>query len=188
MVLEVGSRLGHYNVTALIGEGGMGQVYRATDPTRVEESLVKRAVGLRWSLCLATTCLVVAIVTACGEDLGWRGYSAAGLEAVARGDLAEAEALLEAAVADAERYGPNDFRVAITLNILAGFYRTVERYAEAEPLYQRALAVAEERWGPDHPRVAMVLESYAFLLGQTGRRDDAAVMAERAAGIRQSTN
>ncbi len=31
MALEIGSRLGHYDVTALIGEGGMGQVYRATD-------------------------------------------------------------------------------------------------------------------------------------------------------------
>ena len=31
MALEVGSRLGHYHVTALIGEGGMGQVYQATD-------------------------------------------------------------------------------------------------------------------------------------------------------------
>ena len=29
--MEVGSRLGHYDVTALIGEGGMGQVYQATD-------------------------------------------------------------------------------------------------------------------------------------------------------------
>ncbi len=28
---NVGSRLGHYDVTALIGEGGMGQVYQATD-------------------------------------------------------------------------------------------------------------------------------------------------------------
>ena len=31
MSLEVGSRLGHYEVTALIGEGGMGRVYQATD-------------------------------------------------------------------------------------------------------------------------------------------------------------
>ena len=31
MPLNVGDRLGHYNVTALIGEGGMGQVYRTTD-------------------------------------------------------------------------------------------------------------------------------------------------------------
>ena len=31
MALEVGSRLGHYEVTALIGEGGMGRVYQATD-------------------------------------------------------------------------------------------------------------------------------------------------------------
>ncbi len=30
MPLEVGSRLGHYDVTALIGEGGMGQVYLTT--------------------------------------------------------------------------------------------------------------------------------------------------------------
>ena len=30
MALEIGSRLGHYDVTALIGEGGMGQVYRFT--------------------------------------------------------------------------------------------------------------------------------------------------------------
>ena len=33
MALEVGSRLGHYEVTALIGEGGMGQVYQARDTT-----------------------------------------------------------------------------------------------------------------------------------------------------------
>ena len=31
MALQVSSRLGHYEVTALIGEGGMSQVYQATD-------------------------------------------------------------------------------------------------------------------------------------------------------------
>ena len=43
MALTVGSRLGHYDVTALIGEGGMGQVYQATD------TKLNRQVALRFS-------------------------------------------------------------------------------------------------------------------------------------------
>ena len=41
MALEVGSRLGHYDVTALIGEGGMGQVYQATDTKLNREVALK---------------------------------------------------------------------------------------------------------------------------------------------------
>ncbi len=33
MPLSAGTRLGHYAVTALLAEGGMGQVYRARDTT-----------------------------------------------------------------------------------------------------------------------------------------------------------
>ena len=39
---EIGSRLGHYDVTVLIGEGGMGQVYQATD------TKLKRQVAPLW--------------------------------------------------------------------------------------------------------------------------------------------
>ncbi len=41
MALEVGSRLGHYDVTSLNGEGGMGQVYQATDTTLVLDVALK---------------------------------------------------------------------------------------------------------------------------------------------------
>ena len=42
MSLNVGSKLGHYDVTALIGEGGMGQVYRATDTKLHRETRISR--------------------------------------------------------------------------------------------------------------------------------------------------
>ncbi len=47
MPLNVGSRLAHYDVTALIGEGGMGHVYQATD-TKLNKVLVA-LFRSRWS-------------------------------------------------------------------------------------------------------------------------------------------
>ena len=41
MALNIGSRLGHYDVTALIGEGGMGQVYQARDTKLDREVALK---------------------------------------------------------------------------------------------------------------------------------------------------
>ena len=46
MPLTVGSRLGHYDVTALIGEGGMGQVSQATD-TKLNRQVALHLRGVR---------------------------------------------------------------------------------------------------------------------------------------------
>ena len=41
MALTAGTRLGVYQVTAPIGEGGLGQVYRATDTTLGRQVAIK---------------------------------------------------------------------------------------------------------------------------------------------------
>ncbi len=45
MALTPGSRLGAYEVTALIGQGGMGEVYRARD-TKLNRNVALKAPSL----------------------------------------------------------------------------------------------------------------------------------------------
>ena len=61
-----------------------------------------------------------------------------------------------------EEFGPKDPPTAALLNNLAGLYQAQGRYPEAEPLYQRSLAITEKALGPEHPHVAQSLENYAL--------------------------
>ena len=65
-----------------------------------------------------------------------------------------------------------------------GRFRRGGRYAEAEPLYRRSLAILEKALGPKHPHVATALEGYANLLRATGRTAEADKMEARAKAIR----
>ncbi len=76
--------------------------------------------------------------------------------------------------------------MAATLYSLASVDRAQGRYAEAEPLYKRALAVREKELRPDHPFVATSLENYAALLRDVGRNAEADTLDARAKVIRSS--
>ena len=59
------------------------------------------------------------------------------------------------------------------LNNLAGLYQAQGRYAEAEPLYRRSLAIREKALGPEHPDVGAALNNLAVLYRAQGRYAEA---------------
>jgi tetratricopeptide (TPR) repeat protein len=68
-------------------------------------------------------------------------------------------------------------------NQLGLLSQTKARYAEAEPLMRRALAVAEARYGPEYPNVAIRLNNLALLLQDTNRLAEAEPLFRRALKI-----
>ncbi len=96
-----------------------------------------------------------------------------------RGRLDQVEIHLRRALATYESaVGDGHPWVAESLRGLAGCYRQQQRPREAEELYQSALAIWEQF--PGHPGTEGVAESYAALLEETGRPEDAARLEQRA--------
>src|SRR5215831_15276718 len=59
MALTIGTQLGSYEITALIGKGGMGEVYRATD-TRLNREVAIKVSAAQFSERFAQEASVIA--------------------------------------------------------------------------------------------------------------------------------
>ena len=64
-------------------------------------------------------------------------------------------------------------------------YERQGRYAEAEPLYRRALGICEQQLGAEHSHTATSLHNLAVLLVQMGRDQEAEPVLHRALAIRR---
>jgi tetratricopeptide (TPR) repeat protein len=103
----------------------------------------------------------------------WDSLNDAGERAYERRQYAASENFLNAALQQAQRFGPNDLRVATTLNDLGLLYRAEGKFKEAEPLYRRSLAIREKKLGPTDPAVATSLNNLAGLLAAENRYTEA---------------
>ncbi len=138
----------------------------------------------RWVVVGLVCLAAVAVGYAFLQGSPWETHMAAGDKAYQQGNYPEAEKQLVAALKEAEGFGPQDPRLATTLNNLAALYQAQGKYAEAEPPFKRALAIFEQALGPEHPHVGTALENYAALLRKTRRRSEATKMEARAKAIR----
>lgn len=115
----------------------------------------------------------------------WRAHMQAGEAAQKRGDPVAAATSFDAALHEAETFGPGDRRLAATLSRIALHRQVVGRLSDAESLYQRALAVRESTDGPEHPDVASDLDGIAGIRYRQGRYAEAVMPLERAIAIWQ---
>ncbi|HEY6286751.1 MAG TPA: tetratricopeptide repeat protein, partial [Ktedonobacteraceae bacterium] len=76
------------------------------------------------------------------------------------------------------------FAEATELLMQAGGYLTQSaQYEQAEPLYQRALAIREKILGPEHPYTATTLHALAVLYWRQGQYEQAEPLMQRALAI-----
>jgi tetratricopeptide (TPR) repeat protein len=115
----------------------------------------------------------------------WKVQVDAGARAYQEKQFAKAEQFLAAAVEEAERFGPQDSRLAQSLDHLARLYHDQGKYTEAEALYQRTLAIVEKVRGPEHPDVAASLNNLAWLYQEQAKDAEAEAFYQRALAIRE---
>lgn len=72
-----------------------------------------------------------------------------------------------------------------SLNNLAELYREQRRYEEAEPLYQRSIAIWEKTVGPEDPCMAQGLNNLALVYSLQGKYGEAELLHFRALQIRE---
>ena len=127
--------------------------------------------------------VVCVALCAAAQETSWEKYNGAGMEAYAQGRYAEAEKHWKAALKKAEKFGPNDSRLATSLNNLALLYQAQGNYTEAELLFKRSLAISEKALGPEHPAVATNLNNLAGLYDAQGKYAQAEPLFRRALAI-----
>lgn len=93
----------------------------------------------------------------------WKAAVEAGNEAYESGRTAQAEIHFLEALKEAETFGEDDIRLALSLNNVAAIYQVMGKYTMAEPLYTRSLDIKKKLLGEDHPDVALNLHNLAVL-------------------------
>ncbi|MDD8027137.1 MAG: tetratricopeptide repeat protein [Acidobacteriota bacterium] len=95
---------------------------------------------------------------------------------------------LKQALEKVKKIYPSEKRdVAAILNSLAVIYNAQGEYAQAEPLFKRALAIKEATLGPKHSEVVIILNNLASLYGKQGQYVNAESLFNRSLSIWEKT-
>ena len=111
-----------------------------------------------------------------------------GLEAFQEGRHGDAERILVADLARLERQQAESLATARALVDLGELYRGQARFTEAEPLFQRAIALIESLQGGTHRALVRPLNSLALVYRAQGLYAQAEPLARRALSIAEGAH
>jgi tetratricopeptide (TPR) repeat protein len=113
----------------------------------------------------------------------WDEHHQAGLTAYRDKNYSEAEKQFKSALAEAEKFSPDDWRLPQTLDNLAELYRFQSKHSQATPYFQQLVEISEKSFGPDHPNLAAHLNNLAVNYRAQGKLAEAEPLYKRALNI-----
>lgn len=149
----------------------------------------------RWILSTVLVCFVAASAACTPPTTPWQKYNDAGRAAYREAQWSgnklkyypEAEKNWVAGLKEAEKFGPQDPRLGISLNNLAVLYEEQLKFSQAEPLCERAIAFDERTLGPNHQDVADKQRSLALMYMSEGKFMQAEPLYKRLLEINEKT-
>jgi tetratricopeptide (TPR) repeat protein len=134
-------------------------------------------------LFLLTFCAAVPVFA---QEAHWETLNTRVKNLYTREKYAEALPIAEECLQTAEEaWGPNDYRVAFSLQDLAAIRSAQNDFAAAEPLAQRALKILETATPPDPRKVANALNTLGSVYMKAVKLAEAETFAQRALEIQE---
>jgi tetratricopeptide (TPR) repeat protein len=129
----------------------------------------------------AVLCLAPAQTGCFAVESDWEKNFNAGMKALQEGRLSEGEKLLRDTLKMEEKQGASDLKRAQSSMALADFYRSRQRYAEAEALYKQLLSKFENSSTED--QLPSVMSRLAGLYKEQGKYEEARSLYKKALAI-----
>jgi tetratricopeptide (TPR) repeat protein len=134
-------------------------------------------------LCLLTFCATMPVFA---QEAHWKTLNTRVKNLYTREKYAEALPIAQECLQTAEEaWGPNDYRVAFSLQDLAAIRSAQNDFAAAEPLAQRALKILEAATPADPRYVANALNTLGSVYMKVGKFAEAESYAQRALEIQE---
>jgi eukaryotic-like serine/threonine-protein kinase len=148
----------------------------------VGERQSKHEVGLKW----AVTARAHALRPAAEPEAEALALSNEAAVHIQRGDFELARTSYERALAIQEQaFGPDDVRLAFTLNGLGIAHTSLDEIDRAAAYHQRAYELRRDNLGPEHPYVAMSLNNLGVVAERQGHHEQALAHVREALAIKE---